>query len=227
VINNLSTNFHNFWCSGFISKIHLCILEAPLNTQKTNYCCKNSKNAFNRNYTILWTLQNWFGNFCSFLQFIEHFTSYQVKGKEKQSTVLGRNQRTRPTNPGNRPRVGRPRPRQHFCAKYPHVRANTNKPKLLFYCVADSYTKTPPFLFFHVYSAPTQLRWAIGRAPGGAPWARHRWPSPVKPSTPPRSPRLTLHFPSTNRPEETHDVADHSNSGSSNSGESQPGYRMQ
>jgi hypothetical protein len=25
---NLSTNFHSFWCSGFISKIHLSFLEA-------------------------------------------------------------------------------------------------------------------------------------------------------------------------------------------------------
>jgi hypothetical protein len=31
VVNSFSTNFHNFWCSGFISKIHLSCLRSLLN----------------------------------------------------------------------------------------------------------------------------------------------------------------------------------------------------
>jgi hypothetical protein len=58
VIDNFSTNSHNFWCSGFISKIHLCIPGALLITQKFNYCCKNPKTVPRRNYKILRIQQN-------------------------------------------------------------------------------------------------------------------------------------------------------------------------
>jgi hypothetical protein len=52
------TNFHNFWCAGFISKIHLGIPEAFLITQKINYCYKNPKTAPSKNYKILRIQQN-------------------------------------------------------------------------------------------------------------------------------------------------------------------------
>jgi hypothetical protein len=80
--------FYNFWCAGFISKIHLCIPEALLIIQKFNYCCKNPKIVPSRNYTILRIQQNWFHNLCIFLHFLVHFTSCQLEEKEKTAIVI-------------------------------------------------------------------------------------------------------------------------------------------
>jgi hypothetical protein len=69
MVNNFSTNFHNFWSSIFISKILLSPLRVLLNDEEFTFCCKKPKNNFNRNYTILWTLQNCLAFFAFFYIF--------------------------------------------------------------------------------------------------------------------------------------------------------------
>jgi hypothetical protein len=116
---NLSTNSHNFWCFGFIYKIHLCIPEAPLNTKKFNYWWKNPKNVSSRNYTIFRIQQNWFHNFCNFLHFLVHFTSCQLKEKDKTQHDSAETDRSTHEHRGKLPRAGHPRPRCAFLRKDP------------------------------------------------------------------------------------------------------------
>jgi hypothetical protein len=52
-VNNVSTNFYDFWTYGFISKILLSLLGVLLNKQKITCCCKNPTTNFYWNYIFL------------------------------------------------------------------------------------------------------------------------------------------------------------------------------
>jgi hypothetical protein len=159
-VYNVSANFHNYWCAGFISKIHLGIPEALLITQKFNYCCKNHKTVPSRNYKILRIQQNWFHNFYIFIYFLVHFTSCQLKEKGKTAIV------TRPKPTGWPTNVEKSALRWYYCAKAPVDLVNLLIGQALFPLLTDNRIENPRFLCFHKVSSLAATLAVPGRTPG-------------------------------------------------------------